>query len=338
MTRIMIPGLAELLPEPECSLPYDSKFLTHVEADALLSVLLGLPVVHYQNDPDASPLDLDPMNVQWERTRIRRKADVPWIRVKRLSMVFCDLPYVGHGKVGALYDNNQLAHNWSKAPAELQAVREKLRRKYGFDFNLCSLQWYPDNKVGIGIHNDENAESDWNYPIATVSLGEERTFAFGKNEDVDWSTRRFRQAERIMPAHGSLLEMPAGFQSGHKHAIETDNSQHSEPRISLTFRVRRLTHVVNRHHGVPFDVYIGRKKSGPGEWGNPFSDNPASKAEYIVDSKDVMPMFRAWFENRIKNEPGFAERVRALKGKTLGCWCKPKPCHGDIIAEWADKL
>ena len=26
-----------------------------------------------------------------------------------------------------------------------------------------------------------------------------------------------------------------------------------------------------------------------------------------------------------------------LKGKTLGCWCKPYPCHGDVLAELADK-
>jgi len=26
-----------------------------------------------------------------------------------------------------------------------------------------------------------------------------------------------------------------------------------------------------------------------------------------------------------------------LKGKTLGCWCKPYQCHGDVLAELADK-
>jgi len=25
------------------------------------------------------------------------------------------------------------------------------------------------------------------------------------------------------------------------------------------------------------------------------------------------------------------KRLPELKGKTIGCWCKPKPCHGDII-------
>ena len=24
-------------------------------------------------------------------------------------------------------------------------------------------------------------------------------------------------------------------------------------------------------------------------------------------------------------------RLRALRGKRLGCWCAPKPCHGDVL-------
>jgi hypothetical protein len=25
--------------------------------------------------------------------------------------------------------------------------------------------------------------------------------------------------------------------------------------------------------------------------------------------------------------------IEPLRGKTLGCWCKPLPCHGDVIVE-----
>jgi hypothetical protein len=27
-----------------------------------------------------------------------------------------------------------------------------------------------------------------------------------------------------------------------------------------------------------------------------------------------------------------------LKGKVLGCFCKPKECHGDILVELVEKL
>ena len=32
------------------------------------------------------------------------------------------------------------------------------------------------------------------------------------------------------------------------------------------------------------------------------------------------------------------EKLAALKGKRLGCWCAPGPCHGEVLvaaAEWA---
>ncbi|WP_083755910.1 DUF4326 domain-containing protein [Methanosarcina acetivorans] len=29
--------------------------------------------------------------------------------------------------------------------------------------------------------------------------------------------------------------------------------------------------------------------------------------------------------------------ISRLKGKVLGCWCKPYACHGEFLAEQADK-
>ncbi|HZI11744.1 MAG TPA: DUF4326 domain-containing protein [Myxococcus sp.] len=25
-----------------------------------------------------------------------------------------------------------------------------------------------------------------------------------------------------------------------------------------------------------------------------------------------------------------------MRGKRLGCWCKPGPCHADVYAAWVD--
>ena len=32
------------------------------------------------------------------------------------------------------------------------------------------------------------------------------------------------------------------------------------------------------------------------------------------------------------------DKLYKLKGKTLGCYCKPKRCHGDFLAREANKL
>jgi hypothetical protein len=29
--------------------------------------------------------------------------------------------------------------------------------------------------------------------------------------------------------------------------------------------------------------------------------------------------------------------LHEIKGKTLGCWCKPKRCHGEILVKYANK-
>jgi hypothetical protein len=33
---------------------------------------------------------------------------------------------------------------------------------------------------------------------------------------------------------------------------------------------------------------------------------------------------------------GLLDQIHELKGKILGCWCKPLPCHGDVLAELAN--
>lgn len=71
----------------------------------------------------------------------------------------------------------------------------------------------------------------------------------------------------------------------------------------------------------PYDVYIGR----PGIWGNPFAiGKDGSRA-------DVIQKYREW----IVAQPDLMNAIAGLRGKTLGCWCAPLPCHGDVLAELA---
>ena len=72
----------------------------------------------------------------------------------------------------------------------------------------------------------------------------------------------------------------------------------------------------------PYDVYIGR----PSKWGNPFSVSPSRSREAVILA----------YKSYIMSKPELLGSLHELKGKTLGCWCKPKPCHGDILAELAD--
>ena len=74
----------------------------------------------------------------------------------------------------------------------------------------------------------------------------------------------------------------------------------------------------------PFDVYIGR----PSKWGNPFKIGKDGSREEVIQK------YRHWI---LANPVLVAQLTTELKGKRLGCWCKPYACHGDVLAELADE-
>ena len=83
----------------------------------------------------------------------------------------------------------------------------------------------------------------------------------------------------------------------------------------------------------PQFVYIGRPGKGQtGYFGNPFPLVAGEPRGSTIDK------FKTYALDRVKNDPEYREQVKALKGKTLVCFCKPNACHGDILAEIAESL
>lgn len=92
------------------------------------------------------------------------------------------------------------------------------------------------------------------------------------------------------------------------------------------------TKVVNLYKD-SYDVYIGRAGKGQdGYFGNPF---PLKKNE---ERGATIERYKQYFYHRIKTDPDFKLKIERLKGKTLGCFCKPNSCHGDIIAEYLNTM
>ena len=81
-----------------------------------------------------------------------------------------------------------------------------------------------------------------------------------------------------------------------------------------------------------YDVYIGRAGKGQkGYFGNPF------KLEDFDNNRMLCILaYKRYFDARIAEDTQFRVRILKLKGKVLGCFCKPQLCHGDVIAEWLD--
>ena len=40
----------------------------------------------------------------------------------------------------------------------------------------------------------------------------------------------------------------------------------------------------------------------------------------------------------ILNRPELLDALHELKGKRLGCYCKPAACHGDVLVELVKEL
>jgi hypothetical protein len=72
------------------------------------------------------------------------------------------------------------------------------------------------------------------------------------------------------------------------------------------------------------DVYIGR----PSLWGNPFVIGRDGTRDEVI----------AKYRSYLVNHPFLLNCVFELKGKKLGCYCKPLACHGDVLIEMIEKL
>jgi len=67
----------------------------------------------------------------------------------------------------------------------------------------------------------------------------------------------------------------------------------------------------------PYDIYIGRGS----KWGNPFKIGIHGGRDEVISK----------YEAHIMSNYDLINDLQELDGKILGCWCKPKKCHGDIL-------
>lgn len=108
-----------------------------------------------------------------------------------------------------------------------------------------------------------------------------------------------------------------------------------------------VIHITNHYPGTrPHDIYIGYAASWgvAGKWSNQFDVAgdlylPArdlfqfiTPQANILDIQYSVLMYRHWL---VHTPAGLRlqEDIDELRGKVLGCFCKPHPCHGDVLVE-----
>lgn len=77
-----------------------------------------------------------------------------------------------------------------------------------------------------------------------------------------------------------------------------------------------MTKVVNVKEE-PYNIYIGRGS----KWGNPFIIGKDGNRD------EVIKKYHMW----VIKQPDLMSSLHELDDKILGCWCKPKVCHGDVL-------
>lgn len=88
----------------------------------------------------------------------------------------------------------------------------------------------------------------------------------------------------------------------------------------------------NKYIGRNMVFYVG-PLSTESKWANSFTVKKYGREKYLE-------LYREWIKTgvnpvngkRRKDGPLVSE-IEELLGKTLGCWCKPETCHGDVLLD-----
>ena len=90
--------------------------------------------------------------------------------------------------------------------------------------------------------------------------------------------------------------------------------------------------IINRRTDKSLETtYIGRGS----KWGNPYEIGRDGNREEVISA------YRVYLWQMLKTREISLDDLRGLQGEVLGCYCKPRKCHGDVLADasdWAMKV
>lgn len=125
-------------------------------------------------------------------------------------------------------NNTSITNSWTP---ELLALKEKIEKEFGYNFNGVLLNLYRNNNDSVAWHRDKESRYGSRPTIASISLGQTRNFDFRKKDH--------HQSKYSLPLpHGSLLIMKGDLQENWEHRIAKSTTPMKQ-RINLTFRLIR---------------------------------------------------------------------------------------------------
>ena len=132
-----------------------------------------------------------------------------------------------HGDLSYSYSGIRLEPRpWTLTLLDIKARVEALTDQA---FNSVLLNYYRNHNDSMGMHSDDERELGQQPAIASLSLGEERTFL------LKHKTRRDLKTVKLLLPPGSLLLMQGDTQRCWRHGINKERKP-CGPRLNLTFR------------------------------------------------------------------------------------------------------
>lgn len=183
----------------------------------------NLSVEYIENffDFDQSQLYMEHLtnDIKWKREKIRM-----WgkeiVTKKRIAW------YADEGKSYTYSGSTFHPDQWNELLLE---IKKYVEQYMNFQFNSVLLNEYPNGKVGMGWHSDDERELGIDPIIASLSFGANRDFIFKHKTDKSVDNIK------IHLKSGSLLLMLGSTQHHWKHSLPK-RLKVREPRINLTFR------------------------------------------------------------------------------------------------------
>lgn len=123
-------------------------------------------------------------------------------------------------------ESESVALEWTP---ELLEIKSRVAAKTGIHFTSVLLNYYRDGKDSVAWHSDKDTVPGMKTQIASVSLGQVRSFDFRHKEN-------HRLKHSLSLGHGSLLLMKGDLQRYWEHRI-AKSALPMAGRINLTFRI-----------------------------------------------------------------------------------------------------
>lgn len=114
-----------------------------------------------------------------------------------------------------------------KIPMILNRLKKKVEAYCEVDFNYILMSFYRDGNDSISYHSDDEKFLGKNPVIASLSLGQSRTFHL-KN-------KKTKDRKSYLLENGSLMVMKGNTQHDWLHAVPKSKKE-MKPRINITFR------------------------------------------------------------------------------------------------------